>query len=80
MQGLYDGIAKAKKLVKEDISYIYGMMCVKLIEKGWTVEECSELIEDIQTTWADVTQSGTTMKEYLNDNLDIEIVQTLGGQ
>lgn len=76
-QGFTDGLRQARKLVKEDIAAVYGMLSVILIESGNSEDDVQNLLAQIQDRWITVTQSGQSVKEYLSEHLPFEIYQDI---
>lgn len=76
-QGFSDGLKQARKLVKEDIASIYGIMNVILLEMGNTEEEVTNLLAQTQERWVAVVESDQSVKEYLREHLPFEIYQDL---
>lgn len=74
-KGLTDGIRQAQKLVKKDISYLYGIMAVLLLEMGNTEEEVTSLMGQIEARWMEVTQSDESIEAYLERVLPFSIEQ-----
>ena len=74
-KGVSDGIEQARKIVKNDIVSIYGIMACILLEMENTEDEVINLLSQIQERWETVTASDESMKDYLKRVLPFELYQ-----
>ena len=84
-RGFRDGVLKRNRkkelsVVKSDLIYIYGGMCVAMARRGYKQETIINFIKQIHELWQQCVEQGISMRDLCIQEAAIDIEQIVEGE